>query len=208
MCASYFDDLVTLEPLNFRVALSFSWSSQRWVPHQRQQKLSRWDNTVPGSALRSIWRHSGTTCTSSSSQKNPLSHKWSKGVVRQSRELRSHRQKLPLSEDKPAGQQRYQQGVAGGEECTFSKPGSTSHIPKAPRWTKTTSKLWIFWPSWYQLHRLALSFSAGLAAPFFRIYSDASNTVGVRTRLGWVLMTDKATTPMGSVTTSRCGSNG
>ena len=31
----------------------------------------------------------------------------------------------------------------------------------------------------------------------FRIYSDASHTEGVRTRLGWVLMTDKATTPVG-----------
>ena len=33
--------------------------------------------------------------------------------------------------------------------------------------------------------------------PLFRIYSDASHTEGVRTRLGWVLMTDKATTPVG-----------
>ena len=41
-----------------------------------------------------------------------------KGVVRQSREVRSHRQKQPLSEDKRAGQQRYQVDVSGGSECT------------------------------------------------------------------------------------------
>ena len=33
--------------------------------------------------------------------------------------------------------------------------------------------------------------------PLFRIYSDASHTEGVRTRLGWVLFTNNATTPMG-----------
>ena len=38
----------------------------------------------------------------------------------------------------------------------------------------------------------------GRSCPPSRIYSDASHTEGVRTRLGWVLFTNNVTTPMGS----------
>ena len=48
------------------------------------------------------------------------------------------------------------------------------------------------------MHHLALFFFSGRSCrPLFRIYSDASHTGGVRTRLGWVLFTKNAATPMG-----------
>ena len=150
MCAAYFDDLITLESLNFSAsARSFFFLlvlSVMGAPPAPAKSFPLGQHRAwVGAALNLATLKDDLYFPSN--QKNPLAHKWSKGVVRQSREVRSHRQKQPLSGDKPAGQQRYQQDVSGGLERTFSKPGSINHILKVPPcWMKTTPKLWNFWP--------------------------------------------------------------
>ena len=138
-----------------------------------------------GSEPRSIWRRSKKICTSRSSQKNLLSHKWSKGVVRQSREVRSHLQKQPLSEDRRVGQQRCQLDFLADRNA----PSQNEAISVAAQKLLSGCE---------RCRSLDISVLFGLSCTvffFFRqilpssssIYSDASHTVGVRTRLGWVL---------------------
>ena len=138
MCAAYFDDLITLESLNFRT------SARPFL------LLVLTALGAPPTPAKSF------PAPSMARQRAQFGDK---GVIWQSRVVRTHQQRHPLSEDRQAGQQRYKQDVSAGSECTFSKPGNINCILKASRWFRTMSKLLKF---------LASLVSAAPLRAFFR----------------------------------------
>ena len=139
MCAAYFDDLITLESLNFRASarpfLLLILTALGAPPTPAKSFPLGQHRAWLGAALNLATLKDDLYFTLQPKESSVTQ------VIRGCHLAIARGSLISAEASTLRGQQRYQQDVSGGSECTFSKPGNINRILKAPRWLRTMSKL-------------------------------------------------------------------